>query len=86
MNVCLLLNEQDEMYYKLYCFTAAATSCLYYIKGSPIPPSKMPIIPLDSTTLYCQNPLHTFRNYNHYLPQLLIGLLTSAAHWPNYLS
>ena len=52
MNVCLLLNEQDEMYYKLYCFTAAATSCLYYIKGSPIPPSKMPIIPLDSTTLY----------------------------------
>ena len=30
--------------------------------------------------------LLTFRNYKHYLPQLLIGLLTSAAHWPNYLS
>ena len=52
MNVCLLLNEQDEMYYKLYSFTAAATACL-----CPIPPRKMLIIPLDSTTLSCHYPL-----------------------------
>ena len=52
MNVCLLLNEQDEMYYKLYSFTAAATACL-----CPIPPMKMLIIPLDSTTLSCHYPL-----------------------------
>ena len=59
MNVCLLLNEQDEMYYKLYCFTAAATACL-----CPIPPRKMLIIPLDSTTLSCHYPL--FYEYNQW--------------------
>ena len=30
--------------------------------------------------------LLTFRNYKHYLPQLLIGQITSADHWPTDLS
>ena len=68
MNVCLLLNEQDEMYYKLYSFTAAATACL-----CPIPPMKMLIIPLDSTTLSCHYPLHlNIMTLKHLKPILII--------------